>query len=147
MTSNLIQKPTFDDTPLNSKKDLEQYLDDTSINRYRPLDTLHIVMFTAGWCPPCKRIKAEIEKQDGISDVYRRCLFHYIDVDQYQELKSEFGVTSIPRFFLMQNQKGEYNILDEIASSNSSSLSNLIDKYLLKNDQTSISDLDPSVTE
>lgn len=66
---------------------------------------LSVVMFTADWCGPCKKIKKEIYvdgSSNELSIKYKDdVVFFYADIEKNPELASEYGVTSIPVFQFM----------------------------------------------
>ncbi|QSF13402.1 co-chaperone YbbN [Mycoplasma sp. Mirounga ES2805-ORL] len=61
----------------------------------------YVLVFHALWCPPCKMLKnslLELSEKDDIT-VYR------VDVDKYTDLAREFGVTSMPTWFIFKDGK------------------------------------------
>lgn len=65
-----------------------------------PLLTKGTLFFTASWCPPCKRVKAESfttlrEAGWKIGDDTSGHI-QVIDVDEHPELKDAFGIESLP---------------------------------------------------
>ena len=56
-----------------------------------------ILYFSAEWCGPCKTLAPRMERLSNQIN-YRK-----IDVDQNQELSSEFGVRNIPTLILIQD--------------------------------------------
>ena len=56
-----------------------------------------ILYFSAEWCGPCKTLAPRMEKLSNQIN-YRK-----IDVDNNQELSSEFGVRNIPTLILIQD--------------------------------------------
>lgn len=58
-----------------------------------------VVDFSATWCPPCQQLKPVFER---LADEYReKVTMVSIDVDEYPEIASEFGVSSIPALFFI----------------------------------------------
>lgn len=59
-----------------------------------------IVMFTAAWCGPCKRIKPVFatlaEKNTNIS-------FQIVDCDAFQDVSAYFQVSAMPTFMFFNN--------------------------------------------
>lgn len=57
-----------------------------------------IVKFTADWCPPCKRIKVQVDKE--VATLPPHCKFLELDVDKhfdvYSYMKSKKQVVGIP---------------------------------------------------
>lgn len=72
-------------------------------------DKLCVVLFTAGWCGPCRSIKKKIydeSSKKGMSvDLKNDATFFYVDVDENKDLSESFNITSIPHFFLMKCDK------------------------------------------
>ena len=56
-----------------------------------------ILYFSAEWCGPCKTLAPRMERLSNQIN-YRK-----IDIDQNQELSSEFGVRNIPTLILIQD--------------------------------------------
>ena len=56
-----------------------------------------ILYFSAEWCGPCKTLAPRMERLSNQIN-YRK-----IDVDNTQELSSEFGVRNIPTLILIQD--------------------------------------------
>ena len=64
---------------------------------------IEIKKFEADWCGPCRMLKPtfqKLEEQFGNS-----VKFSYINVDEQQELASQYGVRSIP--FVVVEKDGE----------------------------------------
>lgn len=65
-----------------------------------PAPRVRVLAFTATWCGPCQRSKpflAEI-KASGV-DV------QIVDIDEQPDLSQQYGVTSVPTFFVYANGK------------------------------------------
>ncbi|VEU77082.1 thioredoxin family protein [Mycoplasmopsis columbina] len=62
---------------------------------------LYVLVFHALWCPPCKMFKHTLEEVVSKNNVpvYR------VDVDANQDLTDEFGVTSMPTWFIFKDGK------------------------------------------
>ena len=59
--------------------------------------------FTASWCGPCKMIKPKVKE---LGEVHKDdVLFVEIDVDTYDDLSEEAGVSSMPTFILYKEGK------------------------------------------
>ena len=78
-----ITKETFENEVMNSEKPV-------------------LVDFFATWCGPCRMVGPVIEEIAEEREDIKVCK---IDVDQQQELASQFGVVSIPTLVVIQNGK------------------------------------------
>ena len=56
-----------------------------------------ILYFSAEWCGPCKTLAPRMERLSN------QINYKKIDVDNNQELSSEFGVRNIPTLILIQD--------------------------------------------
>lgn len=62
-----------------------------------------IVDFFADWCSPCRALAPVMEE---ISDeLNEQCTVYKVDVDQDQDLASEYSVTAIPTVIIFKNGK------------------------------------------
>ena len=60
--------------------------------------------FTAKWCGPCQKIKPLIEKiSEGVDS--KKLEIYMIDIDDNDELSSEFNIRSVPTFYLYKNKE------------------------------------------
>ncbi len=67
---------------------------------------LIVVDFYATWCGPCKMISPKLEEMaQQFSDV----IFLKVDVDENEEVASEYGISCMPTFIFIKN--GEKVIL------------------------------------
>ena len=85
-TSNITEissKSQFDETILNSNK-------------------LIMVDFWAEWCGPCRLLKPLLHK---IAWEHSEIQLLTVDVDQNQELATEYDINSIPAVFLFKNKE------------------------------------------
>ncbi|MEN6367708.1 MAG: thioredoxin family protein [Thermoguttaceae bacterium] len=72
-----------------------------------PTPKAKVLAFTASWCGPCQRSKpflAEI-KASGV-DV------QIVDIDEQPDLAQQYGVTSVPTFFVHVNGKSTLRTQD-----------------------------------
>ncbi len=59
-----------------------------------------------------------------------QCLFYYIDVDIYEDLKEEFKVKGIPHFFIIEQKNKDFKIVDEMTGCDAIKLYDLIDDLI-----------------
>ncbi|WP_029905761.1 thioredoxin family protein [Mycoplasmopsis opalescens] len=67
----------------------------------RGKEELHLVVFHAIWCPPCRMFKESLQQlaaNDNVP-VYR------VDVDQNKELANEFHVQSLPTWYVLKGKE------------------------------------------
>ena len=59
-----------------------------------------LVDFTAAWCPPCRAMNPILDQMAAERDDIK---IVSVDVDNEQELASQWGVMGMPTFILFQN--------------------------------------------
>ena len=59
-----------------------------------------LVDFTAAWCPPCRAMNPILDQMATERDDIK---IVSVDVDDQQELASQWGVMGMPTFLLFQN--------------------------------------------
>ncbi len=60
--------------------------------------------FTAKWCGPCQKIKPLLEKISGGADP-NKLEVYMIDIDENDNLASEFKIRSVPTFYLYHKKE------------------------------------------
>lgn len=60
-----------------------------------------LLMFTASWCGPCKRIKPVIENSLSVKYI-RQFTVVFIDVDEAEELTESYAINSMPSFVFVR---------------------------------------------
>lgn len=78
-----------------------------------------VVMFTAVWCNPCKRIKEAIHKS-----LYKEAQFYLVDIDKCPKTAEQYKISGIPTFKFFV--KGGKELLDGFSGSNVEKLLNII---------------------
>jgi thioredoxin 1 len=64
-------------------------------------DTPVLVDFWASWCGPCRAVAPTLDELADEMD--GKVTIGKVNVDDQQQLASQFGVSSIPSFFLFKN--------------------------------------------
>ena len=74
-----------------------------------------VVDFYANWCPPCKIVAPILEE---LSTEYAgRVRFVKVDVDDNQELASDFGIMSIPTVMFFGRGKAQDAVIGAVPAS------------------------------
>lgn len=77
---------------------------DNDISFLKDKDCYILFYFTAKWCGPCQKIKPLIEKiSEGVDS--KKLEIYMIDIDDNDELSSEFNIRSVPTFYLYKNKE------------------------------------------
>lgn len=84
-----------------------------------------VVMFTADWCNPCRRIKAEIN-----STFYKEAQFYYVDIDYCEKLSKKYKIEGVPNFKFFVS--GEKDLMNGFSGADSSKLNDTIEKLKKK---------------
>lgn len=108
---------------ITDKNDLIKQIHDNS-------DKLLIFMFTASWCGPCKAIKRAIynDKKEGLAND-KRCVYFYIDVEENEELSSEFKIDSMPTFMIHKVENGKLVLKETFKGANKDKLVKCVEDY------------------
>ncbi|XP_076332670.1 thioredoxin 2 [Tachypleus tridentatus] len=82
--------------------------DDFSAKLEAAGEKLVIVDFFATWCGPCKMIAPQLETlSEKLKDTV---LFLKVDVDENEELSSEYEISCMPTFVFLKNKKVVHTI-------------------------------------
>ncbi|KAJ1500762.1 Thioredoxin-2 [Coelomomyces lativittatus] len=92
------------------------------LNTHKKSGSLVVVDFYAVWCGPCKMIAPKLEE---LSTKYTNVTFLKVDVDELQELATEYSITAMPTFILFKNESQ----LEVIVGSNVAKLEEAIKKH------------------
>lgn len=83
-------------------------------------EKLVVVYFYASWCGPCKMVRPKVE---DIAELLKPgVIFLKVDVDQCEDLTSEYGISSMPTFVLIKSSEK----LDEMTGVNMDKLQEII---------------------
>uniref|UniRef100_T1J1M0 Thioredoxin n=1 Tax=Strigamia maritima TaxID=126957 RepID=T1J1M0_STRMM len=85
-------------------------------------DKLVVIDFSASWCGPCKQIKPKLEE---MAKEHQEVLFMYVDVDEFEEISSEYDIKCMPTFVFVKCGK----TLEEFAGANEVKLRELVKQY------------------
>ena len=77
---------------------------DNDISVCKDKDCHLLFYFTATWCGPCQKIKPMIEKISEGSDPTKLEVY-MIDIDENNDLASEFKIRSVPSFYLYHKKE------------------------------------------
>jgi|GEM_PF-3489238 len=86
--------------PKNWSVDFDQALEESRKTK-KPV----MAVFSAGWCPPCQYMIKDVFGETKVVAAMEGFIPVYIDVDRQRSLKKEFGIRSVPTFFVL-NHKG-----------------------------------------
>ncbi|XP_011298684.1 thioredoxin-2 [Fopius arisanus] len=65
-------------------------------------DKLVIIDFFATWCGPCKVIAPQFEE---LSNEFTDIVFLKVDIDENEEISTEYEITSMPTFVFIKSGK------------------------------------------
>ncbi|XP_075228747.1 thioredoxin-2-like isoform X2 [Lycorma delicatula] len=63
-------------------------------------NNLVVIDFFAKWCGPCKMISPKIEE---LAKEYPDVVFLKVDVDECEDISSEYEISSMPTFIFIKN--------------------------------------------
>ncbi|AAY81129.1 thioredoxin [Sulfolobus acidocaldarius] len=78
------------------------HLTDKNFNEFLSSFKVSVVDFWAEWCPPCHLLSPIIEE---LSKDYKGVGFGKLNVDQYPEIATSYGVISLPTVLLFHEGK------------------------------------------
>lgn len=76
-------------------------MDTQKINQLKDETGVVLVEFFASWCPHCQRMMPVVADVKALFE--GRAPVYQFDIDENQELASEFDVNSIPTFIIFKN--------------------------------------------
>lgn len=66
-----------------------------------------LISFSASWCKPCQNMKQTIDNLEHLGYNVER-----YDIDEHQELRDEYGVSSVPTFIIVNtNDEEKYRLI------------------------------------
>ena len=92
-------------------------------NNYEKSENIDILIFSANWCGPCKRLKPLllelIVKLQKSKEILKPLSFYFINVDNCLSLSEHYKVSTIPTIIILKQtiekyRTNEINNLDEI---------------------------------
>lgn len=84
-----------------------------------------IIEAFASWCPHCTKMRPIFEQLE--KDLGANYIFSRFDVDEDEELTSQFGIQSLPTFIFIKNKS---EVGREMGEMSSEDLKGFIEKYL-----------------
>jgi thioredoxin 1 len=78
-------------------------IEENDISSLKDKDCYMLFYFTASWCGPCQKIKPMIEKIAEGADPDKLEIY-LIDIDENDEMASEFNIRSVPTFNLYKDK-------------------------------------------
>lgn len=64
-----------------------------------------VIQFSAPWCVPCKRVFTDLSALTTKMDTQ----LHYVDIDKHKSLATSYGITTIPRLWVVDRGKIIYD--------------------------------------
>ncbi|KAG7203371.1 hypothetical protein KM043_013445 [Ampulex compressa] len=83
---------------------------------------LVVIDFFATWCGPCKMIAPKLET---LSEEMKDVVFLKVDVDECEDIATEYDITSMPTFVFIKEGK----VLETFSGANFNKLKETIEKY------------------
>ncbi|XP_064476940.1 thioredoxin-2-like [Ornithodoros turicata] len=101
---------------VESKEDFEKQLEEAG-------GKLVVVDFFATWCGPCKMIEPFLKNQ---SELHKdTVIFLKVDVDENEEISSEYAIQCMPTFLFIKNKAK----VDEISGANQEKIKEMLEKH------------------
>lgn len=105
---------------LITQTEFEELLGKQPLSSYDVLPNLTIILFTAMWCGPCKRINLDLLESKFPAN-WLKC-----DIDQNDYTAGYCGIRSIPTFMVIYKTK----IVDTKSSSNTEEIIAWLDRHV-----------------
>lgn len=77
---------------------------------------LQLVVFSAGWCNPCKNLKAELKRQSEKLEELGLDRIVVVDIDIHRDLAKSYGVRVVPSTLIMKRSRIEKQIVGASAN-------------------------------
>lgn len=64
-----------------------------------------LLMFTARWCGPCKKMKNTTLKNENVREEMDKFVIYTVDVDKEKELASQYDITGVPSYLIIDSDE------------------------------------------
>jgi thiol:disulfide interchange protein len=88
---------------------------DEAINIAQQYNTQLFLIFTASWCEPCKKMKAEVWPDERVQGLLKDYVIYVVDVDRERAVANGLRVRTIPAYGVFDVSSGTVKSL-QIAS-------------------------------
>ncbi|XP_032671556.1 thioredoxin-2-like [Odontomachus brunneus] len=99
-----------------------QNAEDLTTKLQEAAEKLVVIDFFAVWCGPCKMISPKIEE---LAKELQDVIFLKVDVDECEDIATEYDITSMPTFVFIRNSK----VLEAFSGANYDKLKDTVQKH------------------
>jgi len=73
-------------------------------------ESMHVLSFSASWCPPCQQMKASWS-ESAVQNKLESFQFHGIDIDQKPDYTNSWQVDIVPTTIIAKVAEGKTTVL------------------------------------